>query len=97
LAKDALAVSSLSKSLLKLKEFELTNLDPIEIAKWQKARNDFDRNFDAMLASSPDGGKALAEVGRKFLKMAEKGTVRLRQLSDGTYTDKPEKEFGQEP
>lgn len=79
LAKDALAVSSLSKSLLKLKEFELTKIDPVEISKRQRQELEIKRRFDQMIAGSKDGGETLVKVGQEFLKLCEEDAVPLKE------------------
>ncbi len=89
LAKDALAVSSLSKSLLKLKEFELTNLDPLEIHKRHMQRTEQKRMLDHLISeiqkkSDPEQSQVLNAMDR-FMELAEENAITLEEAENGKW------------
>lgn len=89
LAKDALAVSSLSKSLLKMKEFEAIRLDPLEVYKRQKQEIDKQRSFNLLVSEtlkmSDSEQSRMIRAADRFLELAEEDAITLEEAEGGTW------------
>lgn len=82
--KEINALSSLRKTILKQKQWELmhSNDDPMLLRKQKRDDERLRRSFDLMRSQLTDGGSVVAEMARRFIELAEKESVTM------TYDEK---------
>lgn len=74
IAKEISALSSLKKTILKQKQFELTHAekDPTLIRRQQRSNDQFQRRFDLLMGMLPDEGQRIIQCSKTLLERLEK-------------------------
>jgi len=85
--RDLQALAILRKAILKQKDWESSNLDPLKQRDYQKIKERIDRRFNNWMEElGEDGQERMIKIADRFLELVEQHAVPMYRKEDGTYT-----------
>jgi hypothetical protein len=92
LNRDIQALSSLEKTLMQRKEWELANDDPVEVRKSRVRKRKIDAIFEGLMEGVKGDGSSIISATEQIIQLAEKKSLTLEMEEDGSISLNKNKE-----